>query len=61
MISRVLGRMGTSRHRSLPKIAKGANLNRPAEALVTVPDPGRLHRVLVGRIIPLHPGEIISL
>src|ERR1700704_6145281 len=48
-------------HRSLPWIAKGATLNRPAEALVAVPEPraassragGRHHLVMVGDIIPL--------
>ncbi|MGB9203050.1 MAG: hypothetical protein WCB94_03640, partial [Terriglobales bacterium] len=43
-------------HRSLPWIAKGATLNRPAEALVAVKNPraalfrsgGRHHLVLVG-------------
>src|SRR5271170_8472698 len=38
-------------HRSLPWIAKGATLNRPAEALVAVKNPGRHHSVPVGGII----------
>ena len=38
-------------HRSLPWIAKGGTLNRPAEALVAVPDPGRDYPVTVGGII----------
>src|ERR1019366_219319 len=38
---------------SLPWIAKGGTLNRPAEALVTIPDPGRHYSVPVGGIISL--------
>jgi hypothetical protein len=38
-------------HRSLPWIAKGTNLIRPAVALVAVSDPRRLHSVPVGGII----------
>ena len=38
-------------HRSLPWISKGGTLNRPAEALVPVPYPGRDYPVMVGGII----------
>src|ERR1035437_4156763 len=38
---------------SLPWIAKGGSLNRPAEALVAIPDPGRHYSVPVGGIISL--------
>src|SRR5665647_3025368 len=38
---------------SLPWIAKGGTLNRPAEALVAIPDPGRHYSVPVGGIISL--------
>src|SRR3977135_383228 len=38
---------------SLPWIAKGGTLNRPAEALVAIPDPGRDYSVPVGGIISL--------
>ena len=38
---------------SLPWIGKGGTLNRPAEALVAIPDPGRLYSFPVGGIIPL--------
>src|SRR5208282_5172919 len=38
-------------HRSLPWISKGETLNRPAEALVPVPYPGRDYPVTVGGII----------
>src|SRR4029077_2903936 len=38
-------------HRSLPWISKGKTLNRPAEALVPVPYPGRDYPVTVGGII----------
>ena len=37
--------------KSLPWIAKGGTLNRPAEALVAVPKPGRDYPVTVGGII----------
>src|SRR5260370_37015350 len=38
---------------SLPLIDQGGNLNRPAEALVAIPDPGRHYSVPVGGIISL--------
>ena len=38
-------------HRSLPWISKGGTLNRPAEALVPVPYPGRDYPVTVGGFI----------
>src|SRR3984893_9467031 len=44
---------GHSAASSLPWIAKGGTLNRPAEALVAIPDPGRHYSVPVGGIISL--------